>query len=155
MSTAIRQVDAAVVRPLRHEVLRRGRPVEESRYPVDDLDGTVHLAAIDDGIVIGCATLFPEAYHGAPAWRLRGMAVAADRRGRGVGARLLDEVVAVVTRHGGQVLWCNGRTAALDFYRRHGFEVVGGEFLAAGGVPHHVAVLHLTSSRETQRESAS
>lgn len=141
MTIAIRRVDADVVRPLRHAVLRAGTDPEESIYPADDLADTVHLAVYEGGDVVGTATLFPELYEGRPAWRLRGMAVAEAHRGTGLGSTLLAEVLALVHERGGDLIWCNARTVALPFYAGLGFTIVGDEFLVANGVPHYVAVL--------------
>jgi predicted GNAT family N-acyltransferase len=143
----VTQTDAATVRPLRHHVLRFGLPPEESVYPQDDLPETVHLVASDGGQIVGVATVFPEAYEGRAAWRLRGMAVVEASRNRGIGSLLLREVVSLAHGNDVDVLWCNARTAALSFYERHGFTIVGEEFLAAGGVPHRVAVLELKARR--------
>jgi predicted GNAT family N-acyltransferase len=143
VTIAIRRVDADVVRPLRHAVLRAGADPEESVYPADDLADTVHLAVYEGNEVVGTATLFPEPYEGRPAWRLRGMAVAEAHRGTGVGSTLLAEVLAVVRARGGDFIWCNARTVALPFYTWHGFTTVGEEFLVAHGVPHYVATFNL------------
>jgi predicted GNAT family N-acyltransferase len=141
------QVDAATVRPLRHAVLRAGRPAAESVYPQDDLADTVHLAAVDpDGTVVACGTFFPEALGGEPAWRLRGMATASGVRRQGHAGSLLAEALRLLDGRGVTTLWCNARTAALPFYRRWGFTVLGEEFESAG-VPHYRAVLSLTGTR--------
>jgi predicted GNAT family N-acyltransferase len=143
MSWEVNPVEVGVVRPLRHAVLRPGAPWSDSFYPADDLDDTLHLAVRDGEVVIGVATVFPEAYDGHPAWRLRGMAVVEGRRGEGVGSRLLAEVLSQVRSRGADLLWCNARTVALSFYSTHGFTIVGEEFLAAHGVPHYLAMLPL------------
>lgn len=147
----IRRVAVEQVRPLRHRVLRGpDRPVAESVYPQDDLPETVHLAAFAVGVVVGCATFFPEPYNGDPAWRLRGMATDPSVRGRGIGSALLREGLHAVEASGVPLVWCNARTVALPFYRSHGFETVGAEFLTASGIPHYVAVASLpTKSTST------
>ncbi len=144
MTVELRVVAVEVVRPLRHAVLRPGMALAESVYPADELDGTLHVAVCEGDAVIGTATVFPEPYDLRPAWRLRGMAVAEGRRGEGIGSRLLAEVLEQVRLRGADLLWCNARTEALAFYTRHGFTVVGEEFLAAHGVPHYLAVRPLT-----------
>ncbi|MEO8107165.1 MAG: GNAT family N-acetyltransferase [Actinomycetes bacterium] len=143
MTIDVSRVEAEVVRPLRHSVLRAGSDPAESVYPADDLADTVHLAAVDSDAVVGTATTFPEPYEGRPAWRLRGMAVKDGYRGRGIGTALLTEVLAHVRGSGFDLLWCNARKPALTFYEDHGFVLVGEEFLAGGGVPHFLAVCHL------------
>ena len=141
----IRRVEAQVVRPLRHEILRPGRPLEASSYDVDADPRTVHLAAYDDtGAVVGCVTLFPEAYDDEElAWRLRGMATSPGVRGTGVGSALLRETVAVVTEAGAPLLWCNARESAEGFYARHGFVGVGELFDLPGIGPHRRMHLRL------------
>jgi predicted GNAT family N-acyltransferase len=140
----VERVDAATVRPLRHAVLRSGRPPEESQYPQDDLPDTLHLAALDDsGDVLACATVFPEPYEGRPAWRLRGMASAPEVRGQGHAGALLAEALRLLHALGAELLWCNARVAALPFYLRFGFTTVGEQFEVVG-VPHYLAVLELT-----------
>jgi predicted GNAT family N-acyltransferase len=119
----------------------------ESVYPIDDLAETIHLAAFDDAVVIGTATVFSEPHEGHAAWRLRGMAVAESHRGTGVGSALLTEVLRQVREQGGDLLWCNARTVALPFYTRHGFATVGDEFLAAHAVPHYLAVLKMAADQ--------
>ena len=141
----IRRLDAETVRPLRHAVLRGPeRPLTESCYPQDDEEETVHLAVLQGGVVVACSTFFPEAHDGTPAWRLRGMATDPAHRGRGLGGALLEVGVGLAEAAGVPVVWCNARTVVLPFYRRHGFETVGEEFVTAGGVPHYVAVLQLS-----------
>ena len=113
----------------------RSRPTPRT----DDSPGTLHLGALtDDGTVVGCATWFPEPWEGRPAWRLRGMATDPSVRGTGVGSALLQRGLAEARAAGVEVAWCNARTVALAFYRRHGFESVGAEFVTAHGVPHYV-----------------
>jgi predicted GNAT family N-acyltransferase len=129
----IRQVSAEEVRSLRHRVLRPGQGFEETAYPGDDLPDTVHLGAFDDdGRLVGIASLYRERRGEGPGWRLRGMATDAGVRGTGHGAALLSACMDHVARSGGGELWCNARMAAVGFYRRAGFEVVGEEF----DVPH-------------------
>jgi len=139
-------VDAAVVRPLRHAVLRAGRPAAESVYPQDEFGETLHLAALtSDGSVAACGTFFPQTYEGRPAWRLRGMASDPKFRGQGYAAALLTEALRLLAERGVTTIWCNARTEALRFYQGFGFTTVGEEFESAG-VPHYVAVRSLTGS---------
>jgi predicted GNAT family N-acyltransferase len=124
---------------VRHEVLRPGRPVETALYPEDEFPGVFHLADRDpDGRVIACATFFPDDLDGQPAWRLRGMATLQGHRSSGIGGRLLEAGIVEVARRGGTRVWCNGRSSAGAFYRRHGFSAISDEFMAGPNhlVPH-------------------
>ena len=126
--------------PLRHAVLRPNLPIETAKYPEDAHPDIFHLADRADGTVISCVTFLPQPIDGKPAWRLRGMATADAHRGRGVGGRLLESGVAEVARRGGTVVWCNGRSAAVGFYQRHGFLIRGDEFDVPPIGPHFVFV---------------
>jgi GNAT superfamily N-acetyltransferase len=55
---------------------------------------------------------------------LRGMYVADDRRGQGIGTRLLDSIPAVI---GSSDCWCIPYAHLTNFYSRIGFRVHEGE----------------------------
>jgi len=149
VSLVVRRARVDEIFPLRHAVLRPGRPVTYSDYGEDD--GAVHVGAWDDGELVGCATVFPDPWPGSPgwpaeprAWRLRGMAVDPSRQGAGIGGLVLAEAVAAAVEAGAPLMWANGRSAALRFYARHGWEVAGDEFVTADtGLPHFPIVLAL------------
>jgi GNAT superfamily N-acetyltransferase len=120
----VREVTAAETAELRREVLRAGRPVE---LPGDD-QPAFHVGAYDGQRLLGTGNVRvdpapwdPE----VPAWRVRGMATAPDCRGQGVGAAVLEALVAHARAHGGGVLWCNARTPAQAFYERAGLVTRG------------------------------
>ena len=139
--TPVRAITAAETRPLRHAVLRPGQSFEQTVYSRDDHPETVHLGAFDGDRLVAIASLYREGQPHRPrraAWRLRGMATDADRRGRGFATALLDAAVAHVADEGGGELWCNARVPALGFYLRCGFEVDGDEFDIDGIGPHVV-----------------
>ena len=144
---SIQEVDVTATHDLRRLVLREGRPDADVDYAEDDLPETFHLAAVaGDGDVVGVATWAPaptERRPGAAAWRLRGMAVAPDQQGAGIGTALLDRALDRLRPAGVEVLWADGRDSALPFYERHGWSVEGDGFRTAGGIPHHLVVLDL------------
>ena len=145
--TTIREVEAEATHDLRRLVLREGRADAEVAYDEDALPGTFHLVAVDDGgSTVAVSTWAPcatERRPGARAWRLRGMAVAPSLQGSGVGSALLGAAVERLRDEGVEVLWADGRDAALAFYERHGWKVEGDGFERAGGIPHHLVVLDL------------
>jgi GNAT superfamily N-acetyltransferase len=145
MTLVVRRATAVEIFPLRHAVLRPGYPDEASRYADDEV--AVHIGAWDGEQLVGCATVFAEPWPGGsgglgppaePAsWRLRGMAVAPERQGSGVGAQVLAAAVAAAEAAGAPMLWANARSTALGFYRRNGWQIAGEEFITADtGLPH-------------------
>jgi GNAT superfamily N-acetyltransferase len=115
----VREVAAAETAELRRQVLRAGRPVA---LP-GDADPAFHVGVYDGELLLGTGNVRVDPAPWAPsdpAWRLRGMATHPEHRGRGVGALVLDALLAHARGHGGGVLWCNARTPAQAFYERAG-----------------------------------
>jgi predicted GNAT family N-acyltransferase len=108
--------------------------VEEQRVPPelehDGLDAEcIHVVAEDlNGHPIGTGRLRPDG-------RVGRMAVLREHRGQGVGAMLLDALVAAARAHGLTVLELHAQTSAREFYERAGFRAFSDVFLEAG-IPH-------------------
>jgi predicted dehydrogenase/predicted GNAT family N-acyltransferase len=138
----VRVVGVDDVRPLRLDVLRRGMTNRTVDFDGDDDASTVHLAAFDDsGGIIGVSTWMRRRCVDRPdlaAVQLRGMATARHLQGSGVGAALVKAGLDRAREGGADVVWANARDAALAFYARHGFEVVGDGFIeSVTNLPHH------------------
>ncbi len=137
MNPEIRSITSAQTLPLRQAELRQHRPLQDSAFPGDDDPGTLHLGAFVGERIVGVTSLYPrplpEAAQGIEAaastcWQLRGMAVASEHQGTGVGKTLLVAGIERIRERGGLLLWCNARVRALGFYRKAGFGVCSEEF---------------------------
>jgi predicted GNAT family N-acyltransferase len=123
-------------RPLRERILRPGQPPSAWTYAQDEAPRAMHFAVKQDGEVLGVASLLPEGRDGGrECWRLRGMAVVPEARGRGFGRTLLGAVQAVTKQRGGG-LWCTARTSVEGFYARYEFKREGPVFDIEGAGPH-------------------
>jgi GNAT superfamily N-acetyltransferase len=132
-------VPVEVVRPLRSAVLRPGQPPWALVNPGDDDPSSLHLAVMIAGELVGTATVMRDGYPGGARpgdWRVRGMAVVASRRGRGIGSALLSACEAHVRTSGGSRIWCNARVAARNLYLKGGMVIEGDEFEIPGIGPH-------------------
>jgi GNAT superfamily N-acetyltransferase len=126
----VERVAADVTYPLRQQVLRPGGPPAAARFDIDNEPSTASFAArTPDGEVVATAVVYPETCPWLPdragAWRLRGMATAPERRGRGIGTRVLRAALAHVAASGGDLVWCNARVPARGLYERTGFRAHG------------------------------
>jgi len=74
----------------------------------------------------------------APAVRLRGMAVAPDARGQGIGAALMRASLQHARHTGATRFWCHARTPAVRFYERHGLTTTGPPFDIPTAGPHRL-----------------
>jgi predicted GNAT family N-acyltransferase len=136
MPIEIRRVPVAAVYDLRHQILRAGLQRQAAHFDGDDLPDTVHIAALQNGRVIGCATVLTNSFNGQRACQLRGMAVEAGTQRRGIGRKLLDEVHRVAVECGVSLLWANCRVPAVPFYRKHGWSDASEQFEIPTAGPH-------------------
>ncbi|TXD37230.1 GNAT family N-acetyltransferase [Lujinxingia vulgaris] len=132
----------ATILPLRTRVLRAHFPAGQlAHFEGDDLPHTHHFAAWAGDEVVGVLSLFQNPMPGdsQPAWQLRGMAVAPELQGQGVGGRLLEHALTrqALADPTLTLVWCNARQRAVPFYERHGFTIVSPLFEIEGVGPHH------------------
>jgi len=128
-----RPVDVSVVRPVRGEVLRAGRPLHTSVMPLDDHEDSRHLAVFMDDEVVSVGSILPGAPPWEPdaegAWRVRGMATREGHRSRGYGEAVLAGLLRHARDRDGRLVWCAARLGATNFYARAGFETEGELFV--------------------------
>lgn len=135
--------DAAQARvmPLRMRVfvVEQGVPADIELDAFDPLSR--HAVAVDTGgEVIGTGRLLPDGHIGR-------MAVDARWRNHGVGAAVLEALVAEAVQAGMERVMLNAQLHAVDFYRRHGF-VAEGEIFMDAGIPHRVMRRHCLAAGE-------
>ncbi len=139
----IRRVDLERIIPLRYEILRAGLPRQMAYFPGDDAPQTVHIAAVQNGKVIGCATIMLNSYQGEPAYQLRGMAVDPAHQKSGLGRKLLSEADRIAAENNIRLFWANCRTPAVGFYKKLGWIAVSEEFEIPTAGPHFRMVRRL------------
>lgn len=132
---------------LRAHVLRQGTLSADVDFDGDTDHDTFHLGLEVDGELVAISSWMRRSYPDLPAadaYQLRGMATDPAFAGRGLGAQLLAAGLERCLTVGADVVWACGRDAALDFYRRHGFESVGlGYTDLTTGLPHHDVIRRL------------
>ncbi len=132
----IERVTAGDCYGLRESILRPGQPKENWTFDADDDPRTVHLATKQNDEVVAIVSLLPEEKEGCP-WRLRGMAVKEQLRGKGVGQQLLVALLDMAE----EGVWCTARKNVQEFYMKNGFEIFGDEFVM--NAMHHVLMRRL------------
>ena len=102
---------------------------------LDDMDAQcLHALAYDaEGKAIGTGRLLPDG-------RIGRMAVVKEWRRRGVGAEILEALVAEAKRRGHAEVKLSAQLRAAEFYRAHGF-------VAEGKVYEEAGILHQTMRR--------
>jgi GNAT superfamily N-acetyltransferase len=150
------EVAAEATYDLRRQVLREGRADAEVAFDGDDAAGAHHLAVVDDRErPLAVATATPATCRrreGRRGWKVRGMAVAPEHQGRGLGRRLLDEIEVRAAAAGVEVVWADARDDVLAFYERHHWSVEGeGYVTPATGLTHHMVILDLAPANSRWR----
>ena len=136
----IRKVDAERIRPLRHSELRKGQDFSTTSYLKDYEINTFHMACIVDDKPVTCATFYPEKstkIKTENAYRLRGMATDSRFKRKGYASNLMAESFKELKKRDCNMVLCNARLVAVDFYKSVGFKITGELFDIKGIGPHY------------------
>ncbi|WP_298221605.1 GNAT family N-acetyltransferase [Flavobacterium sp.] len=128
----IKKITAATLYPIRHEILRKGEPLEKCIYPNDDAETTFHFGLYEDNLLAGVISVFETksaVFNDEKQFQIRGMAVLEQHQKKGYGAALVHEAEShLKTHHNNYTLWFNARIKAVGFYEKLGFEKTGQPF---------------------------
>ncbi len=145
---SIKKISTIETYPVRHPVLRAGRPLEDCKFDHDDLETTFHLGLFEKNHLIGVATFlknnsssFPESNQ----YQLRGMAVLDHFQGKGLGAQLLNYAETELKLSQAELLWFNARERAVPFYSKLGYKTTGNTFDIKGIGPHYLMFKKLSA----------
>jgi predicted GNAT family N-acyltransferase len=113
--------------------LRRRVFIEEQHVPEDiELDAddisAFHALALEDGRPVGCGRMLARGDY----VKIGRMAVLAERRGVGVGRRVLEFLIEHARRRGFRNAVLDAQLHAEGFYLKQGFTPVGDAFEEAG-----------------------
>ena len=137
---SIKEISARQTWPVRHPVLRKGRPLEEVYMQADEAPTTFHLGVYYKKELVGVASFMEDThpdFEGKQA-RLRGMAVLPDYRKKGLAGLLLKKGENLLRQKDKDLLWFNARIVALSFYKKMGYQTIGSEFDIPLVGPHYV-----------------
>lgn len=113
---------------VRHEVLRKGRPIESCAFDGDDKTTSFHLGAYLGDTLVAVASFY-EASHEKHkfnnAAQLRGMAVLDAYHKKGFGQQLLVYGETLLKEKKYTSIWMNARVSALGFYTKLGYHKIG------------------------------
>lgn len=127
----VQTVTATETYPVRHAVLRQGKPLSACALEGDDLPSALHLGAFFKGRIIGVVTFLENTHDLFPYARqvqLRGMGVLPEFQKKGIGELLVSTGEQQLVKRGIPFIWMNARVVALSFYRKLGYIVFGAPF---------------------------
>lgn len=116
---------------IRHQVLRQGKPIETCKFDGDDAFSTFHIGLFYYGELIGVATYMKnkhQLYNANMQFQLRGMAILQQFQGKKLGNVLLEKGMQILRTKNTDLVWCNARESATNFYTKFGFKTTGDSF---------------------------
>ena len=140
LKVEINKVETDEIRPLRYSELRKGQDFSTTSYLKDYEESTFHMACIVDDKIVTCATFYPEKSKKSKsdnAYRLRGMATDSNFQRKGYASDLMTSAFKELTKRGCDMVWCNARLVAVNFYKSVGFKITGNLFNIEGIGPHY------------------
>jgi len=125
----IEEISARETFPVRLEVLRKNIPLPYEFNGDFDSD-TLHLGAFNNNTLIAVSSYMKadnKNFEGNQ-YQLRGMATLTEYQGFGAGKLMLQKAVQILKEKNSNLLWCNARIAAVEFYKKQGFQTFGEKF---------------------------
>jgi len=127
----IRGILASETFPVRHPVLRAGKPIDSCRFEGDELATTKHFGLFVKEQLAGVVSVFKNRSNFSDAeaqYQLRGMAVLSSYQKKGYGEALLKYAEDYLNSENAQIIWFNARLVAIGFYEKLGYSTVGEPF---------------------------
>ena len=141
----IEEIKAEATYPIRKTVLREGMTLSYEMAG-DHEDDTLHLGLFDHDelVCIGSFMKSSKANFKGLQYQLRGMASAKESQGKGYGKRILSAAEQMLRDKNVDVLWCNARVVAFEFYKKLDYELVGDVFEVEQVGPHFLMYKNLS-----------
>ena len=128
----VREIRPEETYPVRHEILRPGRPMKEVQFEGDFEPATFHLGAFWEDKLVGIATFVKNPHKDfdlQEQYQLRGMAVLPEVQKMHLGQRILHTgELLLKEQKNTSFLWCNARETAVEFYSKNNYRTHGDYF---------------------------
>ena len=132
MKVEIMSIEVSKCYPLRHKMLRKGKPLETCHFDGDNSKGTFHLGALVDKEIIGIISIYEKElsqFKNSKGAQFRGIAVASKYQRKGVASKLINYAQKeTIKRMNPKYIWLNGRISANNLYLDRGFKPIGDRF---------------------------
>ena len=129
--TNIKKIAAIETYSVRHDVLRKGKPIETCQFEGDDLPTTYHFGYYLNNNLVGIISIFKNnnnIFAINNQYQIRGMAILEFHQKKGIGELLVKHSEAYCKKMQTDLIWFNARTAAVGFYEKLGYTKVGTAF---------------------------
>ncbi|MEZ0182714.1 GNAT family N-acetyltransferase [Flavobacterium oncorhynchi] len=127
----IKEIPSKETYIVRQPVLRNGKPIESCIFEGDDLETTHHFGLFQNENLTGIISLFTKSnpiFAENLQGQIRGMAILENHQKKGFGEALVKHCEDYCKQNKVDLIWFNARTAAVGFYKRMNYEVLGEPF---------------------------
>jgi GNAT superfamily N-acetyltransferase len=127
----IKEIPSKETYSVRQPVLRSGKPIESCIFEGDDLDTTHHFGLFEDDNLTGIISLFSQSniiFAEKKQAQIRGMAVLETHQKKGFGEALVIHCENYCKEKNVDLIWFNARTAAVGFYKKMNYQIIGAPF---------------------------
>jgi GNAT superfamily N-acetyltransferase len=116
---------------IRHQVLRKGKPIETCCFNGDAENSTAHFGLFKEEQLIGVVSVFntpSKHFKEQSQFQIRGMAVLDGFQHKGFGNQLVIYAENYCREKKGEVIWFNARQKAVPFYKKKDYKILGDAF---------------------------
>jgi ribosomal protein S18 acetylase RimI-like enzyme len=127
----VKKITALETYPVRHQVLRKGKPIETCTFDGDNDATTMHFGLYENEKIIGIVSIYLANNHiftDEMQFQIRGMAVLENFQGKGFGKQLILASENFCEEKKATLIWFNARDKAIPFYEKLGYESIGEAF---------------------------
>lgn len=127
--------------PIRHEILRKGKPIDSCKFDNDDDSNTFHLGCFVKNRLIGVVSTYKLSnlsFNSEHQFQIRGMAILEEYQRKGIGEKLIQEVEKITISNKTEIIWFNARESTLAFYLKLGYKTFGTKFEINGIGTHYL-----------------
>nr|WP_315158103.1 GNAT family N-acetyltransferase [uncultured Flavobacterium sp.] len=135
----IRKIEAEATFPVRHSVLRSGKPLSSCYFEGDKDDETAHFGIFEKDELLGVASFFAQKcnfFQQEKQFQLRGMAILDQHQNKGLGKIVLQSCELHLKENKVELIWFNARESAIGFYRSLEYNLEGDLFDIPDVGPH-------------------
>ena len=140
-SSTVKEITFRDCYDLRLKVLKRKEWNYDYQYAGDADATTFHLGIYRDNELVTIASFFANSNKHVVAdnpIQLRGMATLSDFQGQGLGRLMVQAAIEESKKRNIDVLWCNAREEAVNFYEKLGFRIASDRFEIPRVGPHFI-----------------
>ena len=129
--TEVMEISAIDTYLVRNAVLRKGKPPETCVFAGDTFPTTKHFGIFSPHL-IGVISMYENSspiFHDPLQIQLRGMAILESYQRMGIGKQLIDSCEKhILSSEKKTLIYFNARENAVTFYKKLGYQIIGGIF---------------------------